>query len=74
MMFFRSILSFGETGAIFSSDWRAGRAYGEGSCLANGLAVALEGYGRGRDGSASEWKAGSARCVTLAGAECGREW
>jgi hypothetical protein len=56
-------LSLGDTGATFASDGSAGRAYGDGNCLASGLASALE--GAGRVGSAREWKAGSARCGTL---------
>jgi hypothetical protein len=74
MMFFRFILSFGETGALFNSEGRAGRAYGDGSCRVEGLAVALPGVVVASVGSTKEWKAGSARWGTLAGAECGREW
>jgi hypothetical protein len=73
MMFLRLILSFGETGALCDSMRGAGRAYGDGSCLAIGLAAALVGVCRGSVGSASEWKGGSARCATPTGAECGRE-
>jgi hypothetical protein len=74
MMFLRLILSFGETGALCDSMGSAGRAYGDGNCRAIGLAAALDSVGRGSTGSASEWKGGSARCATLTGAECGREW
>jgi hypothetical protein len=66
MMFLRLILSFGETGALCDCVGSAGRAYGDGSC---GLAAALV----GSVGSASEWNAGSARCETLRGVDCGRE-
>jgi hypothetical protein len=74
MMFLRFILSFGETGALLVSSGSAGRAYGDGSCLVDGLAAALVGVGKGSDGSASEWNGGSARCPILNGAGCGREW
>jgi hypothetical protein len=74
MMFLRLILSFGETGALWDSVGSAGRTYGDGSCLAAGLAAALVGVGRGSVGSTSEWNSGSARCETLSDADCGREW
>ena len=48
----------GETGALCAS---AGRAYGDGSCLAAGLVVVLDVEGRGRTGSVKEWKTVSAR-------------
>jgi hypothetical protein len=54
MMFLRLILSFGDTGALCDSDRSVGRAYGDGSCLADGLAAALDGVGRGSVGSVSE--------------------
>jgi hypothetical protein len=73
MMFLRLILSLGEVGALLNSEDSAGRAYGEGSWRAEGLAVALVVVGTGSVGSTREWKAGSARCGTLAGAGCGRE-
>ena len=67
-------MSLGETGALLDSEGSAGRAYGDGSCLDAGLVAALIGVGRASVGSASEWNGGSARCVTLTGADCGREW
>ena len=51
MMFLRLILSLGETGALCAS---AGRAYGDGSCLAVGLVVVLDVEGRGSTGSVRE--------------------
>lgn len=68
MMFLRLILSLGEVGALLNSTGS------DGSCRAAGLAVALDVVGAGSVGSTSEWKAGSGRCGTLAGAECGSEW
>jgi hypothetical protein len=54
-------LSWGDTGALRVSLGCAGRAKGDGSCLAEGgLAVVGEGIGT-RPGSASVWNAGNAR-------------